>query len=46
MSLNKQSLRLNEAQLIAVRETFDLADDDSDGKINFDQVSYFFEIVE
>ncbi|KAK9173690.1 hypothetical protein cmbei_3003760 [Cryptosporidium meleagridis] len=45
MSSNKQSLRLNEAQLIAVRETFDLADDDSDGKINFDQACILFRVL-
>ncbi|KAF7458745.1 putative myosin regulatory light chain [Cryptosporidium felis] len=45
MSSNKQSLRLNEAQLTAIRETFDLADDDSDGKINFDQACILFRVL-
>ncbi|KAH8739870.1 hypothetical protein FG386_001687 [Cryptosporidium ryanae] len=45
MSNNKQTLRLNEAQLSAIKETFNLADDDSDGKINFDQASILFRVL-
>ncbi|KAL7068832.1 EF hand family protein [Cryptosporidium serpentis] len=45
MNKNKPSLRLNDAQLAAVRETFDLADDNSDGKITFDQACVLFRVL-